>query len=424
MLTKDLLRFRKANGYLKPSFIDVSDKSFLKTAEQLISLYSLENKYSKKELTELTTPIIKTCKNQIIAKGFNKLLLDRCEFTNISDTDFPELRKKIFIASANLLKSGSSSYKEYRRKISSSISEVKIKEKAKNKIETTGRNFCTDNIYADLPDNEKLINIKRITSIQLLERYNCSLVQSLLLNSNKVTVTVEDAEPAKMRRLLKYLKFFRLLALIRPVEKGKNKFKKIIIEIDGPTNLFENTKKYGLQLASFFPAICSLSKWKLTADIKLKNGFYKLTLNEKSNLKSHYHNFTSYIPEEYAMFYKLFNSQIKDWKIIDNSSFIDIGNQELIFPDFSFKSESGKTINIEFFHRWHYTQLLQRIIFCEKNENKIPLIIGVDRFLYNKPEVKEKLDSSIWFSNYGLLFRDFPGVERVHKKLTEITGGQ
>ena len=412
MLTRDLLRFRKTNGYLKPSFIDVSDKNLLKTAEQLISLYTLgKNKYTKKELTELTSTIIKTIKNQIIAKGFNKLILDRCEFTNLSETDFPKQREEIFNTSANILKSGCSSYDEYKKKIVSSLSSESF-------------NLCNKNIYADLPDNEILINIKRITPTQLLERYNCSLVQSLLLNSGKVTVTVEDAEPAKMRRLLKYLKFFRLLALIRSSEKGKNKFKKIIVEIDGPTSLFDNTKKYGLQLASFFPAICTLSKWKITTDIKLKNGSYKLTLNEKSNLKSHYHNFSSYIPEEYEMFYKLFKSQVKDWKIIENSSFIDTGNQELIFPDFSFKSDSDNVVNIEFFHRWHSTQLLQRIEFCEQTKNKIPLIIGVDRSLYNKPEIKEKLDSSTWFSKNSLLFRDFPGVERVHKKLNEITEDQ
>ena len=119
------------------------------------------------------------------------------------------------------------------------------------------------------------------------------------------------------------------------------------------------------------------------------------------------------------MFSKLFKKKIEDWKIVETASFLDTGNQELIFPDFSFKNRDGKLIHIEFFHRWHSTQLLKRIEYCNNTPN-LPLIIGVDRFLYNKSEIKNKLDSSNWFNQNGILFRDFPGVDRIHKKLKEL----
>ncbi len=119
------------------------------------------------------------------------------------------------------------------------------------------------------------------------------------------------------------------------------------------------------------------------------------------------------------MFYKLFKEKINDWEIIETSSFLDTGKQELIFPDFTFQNTDGKIIHIEFFHRWHSSQLLKRIEYCN-NSSDLPLIIGVDRFLYNKPEIKNKLDANSWFNKNGILFRDFPGIERVHKKLKEV----
>ncbi len=410
MLTKDLIKYKRVNGYLKPAFIDTSDTSLLALSEQLLSIYNPSNQYTKKETEEQTSPILNVRKNQIIAKGLNKLILDRCEFTNKSDINYTDLRKEVFLLSAEILKCGHNTYSEYRQKILSSI-------------ESVNKDFVSHNIYSDLPDNEILSSIKNITPAALLERYNCSLVQSLLLYSGKLTITVEEPVPVKMRRLLKYLKFFRLLVLIKPVNgttgKVNKQFHKIILKIDGPINLFENTKKYGLQLASFFPAVCSLSKWKISSEIKLKGNTYKLSLNETTGIKSHYHNFRSYIPEEYTMFYKLFKEKVNDWKIIETSSFLDTGKQELIFPDFSFMNTDGKTIHIEFFHRWHSNQLLKRIEFCTNNP-RLPLIIGVDRFLYNKPEIKGKLDTNSWFNKNGILFRDFPGVERVHKKLKEL----
>ena len=408
MLTKNLIKYKVSKGLIKPGFIKPNDPDLLNLANQLLSAYSLENNLSRKETDKLTTPIINSYKNIILAKGLNKLILDRCEFGIKSELDFNEFRKNIFLKSAELLNNPESDdLLEYRSKIISSL-ELTQKE-------------LTDNIYADLPENEKLTSIKKIYPEQLLDRYNLSLVQSLLLYSKKLTIIFEDTEPAKMRNLLKYLKFFRLVVLIHPVSKSKRKsFPNIIkVEIDGPVNLFENCHKYGLQLASFFPAVCLMTKWKLKTEINFKQNNYLLQVSNKNNLKCFYRNFGSYIPEEYSMFEKLFSKKIDDWKILKSPSFIDLGNQELIFPDFCFKNITGNIINLEFFHRWHNTQLINRLEQCEHNKTKT-LMIGVDRFLYRKPEIKERLDNSEWFSTHGILFNNFPGVERVYKKLEKI----
>jgi hypothetical protein len=94
-----------------------------------------------------------------------------------------------------------------------------------------------------------------------------------------------------------------------------------------------------------------------------------------------------------------------------------MGGQNILFPDFTFENiETGNSTHLELFHRWHSGPLEKVIRHCERN-TETPLIIGVDRFIYNKPETKKMLDSSDFFRQYGFLFRDFPAVSNVVKTL-------
>ena len=172
-------------------------------------------------------------------------------------------------------------------------------------------------------------------------------------------------------------------------------------------------------MASFFPTVCHLDKWKLEAEVKYKGKKSQLILDEKSKLSGHYNHYGSYVPEEIDMFQRDFQSKIEDWTITEDTPFLASGNQELIFPDFSFRNRDDMVIHLELFHRWHATQLLSRIKIGEKKPD-IPLVVGVDRNLYKAPEIKEKLDKSSWFTEHGFLFNSFPGVERVRKCLKQL----
>ena len=49
------------------------------------------------------------------------------------------------------------------------------------------------------------------------------------------------------------------------MKKNKKQPQVIRLKIDGPASILENSLKYGLQLASFFPALCRLKKWKISS---------------------------------------------------------------------------------------------------------------------------------------------------------------
>lgn len=403
MLTRDLLRFRIMNSYAKPQFVNVNDEALLEFASQIISVYDPEAGMIRSEIEESILPLLKSCKDIKFAKGINKIMLDRCEFSAPSDIDYTAMRKDIFKSSAKLIKSGPCpDLMQFRDSIVAQNEET--------------LHFVQKGIYSDLPDNETLKSVKQIFTKELLERYNCSLVQSLLLHCSEIEIEIEEPEPAKMRKMLKYLKFFRLLAQINKTKGSKvsdGMPDGLEIKVNGPASIFENTQKYGLQLASFFPAVCDMKKWKLKAVIKINDKELKLSLDESTGLVSHYKNFTSYVPEEIVMFHKLFKEKAEGWEICGHASFLNLGSQELVFPDFSFReTSSGRTIHLELFHRWHATHLEELFSACEKNPG-IPLIIGVDKFLADKPKTAEMLANSEFFQESGFTFRDFPGVDKV-----------
>jgi hypothetical protein len=99
--------------------------------------------------------------------------------------------------------------------------------------------------------------------------------------------------------------------------------------------------------------------------------------------------------------------------------FVKLPDGELVFPDMGFKKNNsifGETVHLELFHRWHSSQLMKRIEQCEKSSG-LPLLIGVDKYLYKKPEIKTCLDASEFFNAKGFTFSDFPGVDKVKKLL-------
>ncbi len=413
MLTKDLIRCRIVKGKAHPQFIDVESDELTQIADRLISIYRQTSRPVRSEIEEYAAPVINTARDVLLVKGLNKLLLDRSEFSHEEELNYCELRKSVFMASGKALKQKKDVvYAEYKDKIFANPE--------------VDNGFLENGLYPDLPENEKLIKFKDLSAKKLLERYNCSLVQSLLINSKSITLIIGEKKAAKIRQMFKYLKFFRLLGMITREDDGGSKTKgksgkvsRLRVVIDGPLSLFENIQKYGLQLALFFPTVCHLENWELEAEVKFRNRNAVIKLDQKSGLAGHYNNFGSYTPEEIKVFQSEFESKVNDWSITEETPFLPSGNQELIFPDLSFKNNDGKLIHLELFHRWHSTQLLARLKYGDANPDA-PLLAGVDRCLYKRPEINDELNKSQWFTKNGFLFNDFPGVDRVYRCLEKL----
>ena len=123
------------------------------------------------------------------------------------------------------------------------------------------------------------------------------------------------------------------------------------------------------------------------------------------------------------MFAELFRQENKDWILDDEPGFLTLEGGRMIFPDFAFHPvQGGDPVFLELFHRWHASQLDDRL--RESREGRIPqpLLLGVDRSLLKKDGLlAAQLNDDGYFQSHGFLFRDFPGVKNVSTLLDGLT---
>ena len=384
MLKKEHILCKINSGNIKPRWFDPENPEHLECAATLISLYqqAVGSRMSADELAMLAKNAIDSSPLTAMSAGLNKLLLDRSEFKAAAELDYPELRRELFQKSAEMLKAG-----------------------------VLPQPLETPDIYGDLPGFEKIERISPVTPGELLDHFNLAQAQALLIYARTVTLKICDPDVSALRKVMKAVKFFRLLAKF--VNSGKNC---VEINVSGPFALFGPTTKYAISLASLLPVVVNLKKWSLEAEILFRDRTLKLKLNEKSRLTATRRAFSTYLPEEIRMYHRLFAEKSTDWQIIGNTPFLDAGNQEIIFPDLSFQSNAtGQIIHLELFHRWHAAQLQHRLELLSAHP-ELPLILGIDRAVADEDFLAryESLKNRFW------LFRDFPGVENTLRALKKM----
>ena len=396
MLTKDLLQFKNSGKNIKPIFVDENNPALLDFSQQLLAIYIESIGKTRSELNELTDLVIQGSDHLTFAKSINKILSDRSEFS-LPKAEDPATRRALLLKkSADLLRNKDTQrYEDFRQELltSSTVSQP---------------------LYADLPEYEQLQKVKSITPLQLLQRLNMHQVQGLLMSANKLNVTLTQTNATELRRVLKFLKFFRLLVSMR------KKNDTVILDIDGPLSILDGSRKYGLQMASFFPIICHLTQWQISAEVKPKRSVKTLKLDQHSELVCHYRNMSTYIPQEVRMFAEHFKKTVDDWQFLPDTPWFTLERGRLIFPDFTLRHSCGKIVYLEIFHRWHKGELLQRIEDIKTIDGNY--ILAIDRYLLKGklavinddfPEEIPALDAHQHF-----LFTDYPSVSRLQKCLT------
>ena len=405
MLTKDLVRYKIHNNNIKPQFINPNDQSLLNTATQLIELFNNSSGKSRGALLSESKIIIDNSDcNAIVTRGLEKLLLDRTTFNTDTQEELFTFRHDIFAFTSQLHNQGGTQdsdayYQSIANQFHKTIPEIQ------------------EQLYSDLPLNQPVSMFKSLSSEALLHRYNCAQIQGLLLHCEELTLHIMNAEPACLRQLFKYLRFYQLLAQIKQL-KNQSGFQ---IIIDGPLSLFFQTLKYGTHLALFFPAILHQNEWNLTARIQLKNRkeSLQLELDQTCQIKSHYHHFMAYIPDEVTQFQNSLAQKLPLWSIQPSDRLIPLPGDAYCFPDYTLSHEIVGQIDLELFHAWHKTPLIYRLKQLEKSDHPI-LILGVCNKLLKEPSIANDIDHSAYFNQFGFFFKDMPTVSSIRPVLERI----
>lgn len=398
MLTKDHLLYKRKKGSVIPSFLDPGNVAIQDKANLLVDLFDECQNKSQSEIKDE----VSECLDQYdaVSSAFEKLLLDRCEFES-PDESISEKRWDLILLAERLREEKIfSSLEDYRAAISEHSNQTL------NEISTS--------LYSDLPECRKLIAYKKITAEDLIHRYNCAQIQGLLIYSKKVLIIFDNISNSDKRSLFRRLKFHQLL-----VEVKKNE--PLEVELSGPLSLFDNGQKYGIKLANFFPYLLHLNSFKLISKVLLKQGEFELEIDQTCGIKSHYRYSGAYIPEEFEHVVRSFNSKVDGMEMSVGDDFLNIGRQSYCFPDFSVSGKKlTKPIYIEIFHKWHKSQIKNRVLSFLKLAKKPRLVFGVCKTIEKDNDFAKIVGENQDIANHIFYFRDFPSSKQIEKGLKNI----
>ncbi len=347
MLTGKLVRVRVARNKLIPQYVDVSNDNLRDIAENLLLIFRGMTGKTRVEMEEELKEVIGDNPTQLVHQGLAKLLEDRCDFEIDAQHPPPDVREKIFLAA-------SAARKNHTFHRPSIISETALHFlTSSDQIEQT--------FFADLRDEQRITGFSDLTVDQLLNRYNVSLVQAVLLRATSVRVDIYGETPSRYRQLFRSIKFHRLMFDVRPLPGEGHQ-----IILDGPMSLFQSTSKYGMQLAMALPAILQCKRYEITAKVLwgAKRQEKVLNVSVTDGLRSTTIDYGDYNPPELAQFAQSFSDKISDWSLSLAPEIVTLPSGTWI-PDFVLThNESGLCIPLEIVGFWRKTnaeKLYQRL---------------------------------------------------------------
>jgi hypothetical protein len=356
MLTGDLLQFTRRAGRVHPRRVDPGDPRLREAAEGLIGLFQGHVGERRGDLDEVIGRFVPPGLDPKRMRGLARLLWERCEFQVTAATDPPALRQALFDAAAD----------EWKRFPESGTApwRAALLERVARRLGLQPAQVDAA-LYADLEENQVVSAFDPLPPDRLLMRYNVAQVQGLLLRAVRMQIRAFWPTPQRMRQLLRYLKFFRLLFTVNQVTTPGETW--IELTVDGPLSILEGATRYGLNLAQFFPALLLWEvPWRMTAEIQLKGrgSADVLEVEPHPALRSHYPDRGQWVPDEVRDFVAAFNAKPGHWQAEAAEEIVLLRGNAFLVPDFQFVHQpSGRIVAME--HVPHatperMTALLQR----------------------------------------------------------------
>jgi len=369
MLTSDLLLTRSQGPYIEPRYIDVGDERYLSVAQDLVDLFDAHRSRTRKELRAALDRYAADGTDYRIQRGLAKLLEDdRCEFEVVALAPSEELRREVFaLARENhpVVRGTDMIYP---------VAQEHILEQAALKFDAAPEQIA-EGMYADLKENHRLTAFEPPTPNWLLNRYNVALAQAMMYRCNRMRLTVYRNLPVRYKQLFKFIKFFRLIHDIQGDPDAGYE-----IALDGPVSMFRLSQKYGLRMAIFLPALLLCTRWKMEAEIVQRDGRERLfTLDEGSDLVSHYRDRTVYDSLLEETFAERFDKANTEWALERETEIINL-HETVFIPDFMFRHTDGRTALLEIVGFWR-PEYLRRKLDKLRRAKRHDLIVAVSEHL-------------------------------------------
>ena len=377
MLTLDLVRVRRSKGSILPRYVKMTPK-LLEKAEVLLRLYEEHIGRTRGELEEAIRDVIGDGTDYLMQRGLSKLLSDRSEFEMTSELSPREVRQRLFELSAEVHPVALVPDLHHRTERSHVIAQVA--EEFGVSSEQVEASF-----YADLQDSYILTKFEPMTPDKLLQRYNVALAQAVLFRATQLRVELYQANAKRLRQLMRYIKFFRLIADIKRQDKD------YVFVIDGPVSLFRFCQKYGLQMANFLPALLLCEDWKLEAELRWddKRDMCQFALKSDGSLVSYYKDRGVYVTEEEQYFRKRWKDFTLPWSLQPQAKIVRLGTQEVSVTDYLLRHEDGREVWVEIVGFWHRQSLLRKIQALKESDVRDLILVAPSRLRVSESNLQD-----------------------------------
>jgi len=209
-------------------------------------------------------------------------------------------------------------------------------------------------LYADLKENHVLTRLPQLSPQELLQRHHLAQAQGLLYYATEMVLQAHRNTSGEYKRLFRYLKFYKLMFAVEgDLDSGYR------IHVDGPTSLFAQTRRYGVQMAALLPALLHVHKWELTACLNLSGQEVEYNLSSEAKLKSHYPQppeFDSMLESTFAKRWEKLHSV---WALEREVEVVDLKGT-VFLPDFALRHPDERTAYVEIVGFWHPQYLARK----------------------------------------------------------------
>jgi len=428
VLTADLARSRRSDGQIRPAFIDPNEQRYRETAAELIDIFEDHLGEPKGDLEDTIDELTITDTDYKIVQGLAKLLQDECEFEVYAPVEPREIRQELFaVANENqpIVRQPTLADDTNSLWVYSTVADrlgISLKE-------------CYRGMYADLEENKRLVQFgdlvfddhhqtddssttTRLTgdseesyaddtiSVEwLLTRYNLALAQAVLYDATEMRVRVWDS----FATVFSYVKLFGLMHRIYPIDNTGARVESTDLadgyeaRLDGAASLFSKSRKYGIRMANFLPALPLCDRWEMEADILDDEGgpsdsTLRFKLDQTEGLSSHYSAQSDFDSDVERTLAKKWERATTDWELKREDDVLDLG-AEVMLPDFAIEHPDGRRVIFEIVGFWTPEYLEEKLakIRAADRDN---LIVAVSERLDCSSEDFEGMDDRVlWFKS-------------------------
>jgi predicted nuclease of restriction endonuclease-like RecB superfamily len=272
-------------------------------------------------------------------EAFCKLLDDQAVYGTAARRNAASLRRQVFRLAARfhpLVIQKDSLFEQ---------SATDVQKYIADELRREWQDIC-DELFADVVEFHRLEAFEGYASARaLLSRYNVAQIQASLFSA--ITMTVNATSDFK--RILRSARLARLMHTITAPTPGMYQ-----IELTGPASVLRETRRYGVNMARFLPALICCSEWSMEAVVETRTSRCRMTLalSSSDGLQSHLPPDSEFDSSVEADFFKKWGQEEREgWCLIREAEILHSG-QKTFVPDFVLQHSAGRRVLMEIVGFW------------------------------------------------------------------------